>query len=396
MTTTNNCWHDVSGAHVADVTETAWNAAVADNFSDYDASTKPYRNSVIDQQGLAIRTCINNRMSIDEDAIAFFEDDNNNASGVIASNALGNDEGNLGVVSDQIFLRAQLPPNNGGYISGQGGISEAGQIGFNSDEYKEVTIDGSSILIIADDPWYEADEYRYGEVRCQAQAEGSTQQGLNDLSASWTVNATYHKKDADVSETHKNALLAMNARDDESNIFAAADKIDAHGTIMLTNGTAIRDNGSFNLHILTSESRQDAQANFTLEGDGHIYARTRTRANAQWSDWSSWSPIDTAGVAKIVTQDIVVPSTDPGYNASGGTPAATVTHGNIQYQPIAVLDWWWLTGNGNGARENWFQNYGVHFENGNIYYRFLNNHSSLAAYGKLRVRMLYLRTGVAA
>lgn len=83
--TSNHFWDDTNGAHVTDVEEDAWNAAVEDNFSDYDETTKPYRNILVGRLGILLRSCLNNLVSITRSAIAFFDGTGNNASNIIAS-----------------------------------------------------------------------------------------------------------------------------------------------------------------------------------------------------------------------------------------------------------------------------------------------------------------------
>ena len=78
-------WDDDNGAHVTEVTRNEWNEAVADDFSDYNATTKPYHNLLMNSLGILLRTALNNLVSITQSAIAFFDGDGNASSNIVAS-----------------------------------------------------------------------------------------------------------------------------------------------------------------------------------------------------------------------------------------------------------------------------------------------------------------------
>jgi hypothetical protein len=65
-------WSDTSGAHVTDVTQEEWAAAVDDGFSDLSAN-KQYSNVLLNSLGMLLRSALNNLVSITRSAIAFFD-----------------------------------------------------------------------------------------------------------------------------------------------------------------------------------------------------------------------------------------------------------------------------------------------------------------------------------
>ena len=75
---------DDNGAHITDVTQDEWAAAVDDNFSDYDPDTKPYHNQLLNSLGILLRTALNNLVSITRSAIAFYDGAGNAASNIVA------------------------------------------------------------------------------------------------------------------------------------------------------------------------------------------------------------------------------------------------------------------------------------------------------------------------
>ena len=82
--TNQHFFTDTNGAHITDVTQDAWAAAVADNFSDYDPDTKPYHNQLLNSLGILLRTALNNLVSITRSAIAFYDGTGNTASNIVA------------------------------------------------------------------------------------------------------------------------------------------------------------------------------------------------------------------------------------------------------------------------------------------------------------------------
>ena len=82
--TNQHFFADDNGAHITDVTQDEWNDAVADNFSDYDPTTKPYHNQLLNSLGILLRTALNNLVSITRSAIAFYDGQGNAASNIVA------------------------------------------------------------------------------------------------------------------------------------------------------------------------------------------------------------------------------------------------------------------------------------------------------------------------
>ena len=75
---------DDNGAHITDVTQDEWSAAVDDDFSDYDPDTKPYHNQLLNSLGILLRTALNNLVSITKSAIAFYDGSGNATSNIVA------------------------------------------------------------------------------------------------------------------------------------------------------------------------------------------------------------------------------------------------------------------------------------------------------------------------
>lgn len=97
--TNQHFWSDTNGAHVTDVTQDEWTAAVDDNFSDYDPDTKPYHNQLLNSLGILLRTALNNLVSITRSAIAFYDGAGNAASNIVAR--FGSDGAQIGKSTGQ-------------------------------------------------------------------------------------------------------------------------------------------------------------------------------------------------------------------------------------------------------------------------------------------------------
>ncbi len=82
--TNQHFFADDNGAHITDVTQDEWSAAVDDNFSDYDPDTKPYHNQLLNSLGILLRTALNNLVSITRSAIAFYDGLGNTAANIVA------------------------------------------------------------------------------------------------------------------------------------------------------------------------------------------------------------------------------------------------------------------------------------------------------------------------
>ena len=90
---------DDNGAHITDVTQDEWAAAVDDDFSDYDPDTKPYHNQLLNSLGILLRTALNNLVSITRSAIAFYDGVGNAASNIVAR--FGSDGAQIGKSTGQ-------------------------------------------------------------------------------------------------------------------------------------------------------------------------------------------------------------------------------------------------------------------------------------------------------
>lgn len=82
--TNQHFFADDSGAHITDVTQDEWSAAVDDNFSDYEPDTRPYHNQLLNSLGILLRTALNNLVSITRSAIAFYDGTGNESSNIVA------------------------------------------------------------------------------------------------------------------------------------------------------------------------------------------------------------------------------------------------------------------------------------------------------------------------
>lgn len=96
--TNQHFFADTNGAHITDVTQDEWNDAVADEFSDYDADTKPYHNQLLNSLGILLRTALNNLVSITRSAIAFYDGAGNSASNIVAR--FGSDGAQIGLTDE--------------------------------------------------------------------------------------------------------------------------------------------------------------------------------------------------------------------------------------------------------------------------------------------------------
>lgn len=76
-------WTDDNGAHVTDVTQDEWKAAVDDGFSDL-SDQKPYYNQLSNSLGILLRSGLNNLASWTRSAIAFYDGEGNEAANIVA------------------------------------------------------------------------------------------------------------------------------------------------------------------------------------------------------------------------------------------------------------------------------------------------------------------------
>ena len=100
--TNQHFFADTNGAHITDVTQDEWAEAVDDNFSDYDPTTKPYHNQLLNSLGILLRTALNNLVSITRSAIAFYDGAGNAASNIVAR--FGSTGAQIGKSSDCVTI----------------------------------------------------------------------------------------------------------------------------------------------------------------------------------------------------------------------------------------------------------------------------------------------------
>lgn len=141
---------DDNGAHITDVTQDEWAAAVDDNFSDYDPDTKPYHNQLLNSLGILLRTALNNLVSITRSAIVFYDGLGNAASNIVAR--FGSD-------------------------GAQVGASDSGHIELTSDELQIVNADGS--------PMFDVD-MDVGTTRAKVWTDSATASKYTTIQASGT------------------------------------------------------------------------------------------------------------------------------------------------------------------------------------------------------------------
>lgn len=121
----------------------------------------------------------------------------------------------------------------------------------------------------------------------------------------------------------------------------------------------------------------------TLAGTSHkaeITARATGNAGYANADADKVTVNSSAALVQE-TKQATISSTAAGNNATGSFSIA-----KTGYTPIAA-QWWWSA----GTRQNFFNDYGCHFEGNTYYYRFCNVGSS-AANGTLQVQVTYART----
>ena len=94
--TNQHFFADTNGAHITDVTQDEWAEAVDDNFSDYDPTTKPYHNQLLNSLGILLRTALT------RSAIAFYDGAGNAASNIVAR--FGSDGAQIGKSSDCVTI----------------------------------------------------------------------------------------------------------------------------------------------------------------------------------------------------------------------------------------------------------------------------------------------------
>lgn len=132
--TNQHFWNDTNGAHITDVTQDEWTAAVADNFSDYDPTTKPYHNQLLNSLGILLRTALNNLVSITRSAIAFYDGAGNTASNIVAR--FGSDGAQIGKSN---AAHSVIDAYGQRFYGGSDGTTQLANIGYGEGETQSGT-----------------------------------------------------------------------------------------------------------------------------------------------------------------------------------------------------------------------------------------------------------------
>lgn len=105
--TNQHFWSDDGGAHVTDVTKSAWKQAEESGFDDA-SDAKPYHNSLWNSLGMLFRSALTNLVAITRSAISFYDGDGNEQGNIVASfgkagATLGREsEPHVGVTKDEV------------------------------------------------------------------------------------------------------------------------------------------------------------------------------------------------------------------------------------------------------------------------------------------------------
>ena len=138
--TNQHFFADTNGAHITDVTQDEWTAAVDDNFSDYDPTTKPYHNQLLNSLGILLRTALNNLVSITRSAIAFYDGAGNAASNIVAR--FGSAGAQIGKSS---AAHSVIDADGQRFYGGNNGATQLANIGYG---------EGASATGTANAPYY--------------------------------------------------------------------------------------------------------------------------------------------------------------------------------------------------------------------------------------------------
>ena len=123
--TNQHFFADDNGAHITDVTQDEWAQAVEDEFSDYDPTTKPYHNQLLNSLGILLRTALNNLVSITRSAIAFYDGAGNAASNIVAR--FGSDGAQIGKTD---AAHSVIDANGQRFYGGTNGATLLANIGY--------------------------------------------------------------------------------------------------------------------------------------------------------------------------------------------------------------------------------------------------------------------------
>ena len=132
--TAQHFFADDNGAHITDVTQDEWTAAVNDNFSDYDPDTKPYHNQLLNSLGILLRTALNNLVSITRSAIAFYDGTGNAASNIVAR--FGSDGAQIGKTG---AAHSVIDAYGQRFYGGSDGTTQLANIGYGEGETQSGT-----------------------------------------------------------------------------------------------------------------------------------------------------------------------------------------------------------------------------------------------------------------
>ena len=239
--TNQHFWNDTNGAHITDVTQDEWTAAVADNFSDYDPTTKPYHNQLLNSLGILLRTALNNLVSITRSAIAFYDGTGNTASNIVAR--FGSAGAQIGQESD---CHVELDADSLNFVSGNSVPLVTMRIDPDSAQYWEATFtsDGTTGMYRVDD----ADRFAItpgtmtgyavlinGERTSKGAIQYSTTGGVQYINGVWFSPGTIPEAGAEI-------VLSVTAAA-RASLIVGSGKTSVNPNV--GNNTIIAGNGSF-------------------------------------------------------------------------------------------------------------------------------------------------------
>jgi len=99
-------WTDELGVHIAEEQRESWENSVEDNFSDYNAITKPHHNMLMNSQGFLFRKALYNLSVMTSASVAFYDGQGNTANNIRA--LFGAQMAQIGkATSDHVIIDAQ-------------------------------------------------------------------------------------------------------------------------------------------------------------------------------------------------------------------------------------------------------------------------------------------------
>lgn len=173
-------WNDTVGVHVSEVERDTWNRAVLDDFDDYDPTTKPYNNLLLNSLGILLRTAIKNLVSITRSAVAFFDGNGNAASNVTAS--FGADGAQIGKSNDNHVIidpdSMRLIGQSGNRLFGVNGSNDWCKMQLGVTLAEDIAYTNRECEYILEQLW------SFGEVVVE---DGINKIYLSDRDSGWTV-----------------------------------------------------------------------------------------------------------------------------------------------------------------------------------------------------------------